>query len=225
MLQLQIKLLSDATFSSGDGVAGQLDTEVEHDAHGFPLVRGRTLKGLLVEECANIMWSLQCQGARDLADYEAAAHFLFGSPGSRATTRARMHVGNAQFPAALRAGVAVDIQDRNNPLTATDVLNSLTATRRQSAVEEKSGAPDQGSLRSGRVLLRYSVLEADLTFDAPPGPTVQALLAACVLSLRRGGTSRNRGRGRLCCTLWDDGLQSEVTEAYLVPFLNRGGSA
>ena len=29
------------------------------------------------------------------------------------------------------------------------------------------------------------------------------LLAVCVLALRRGGTGRNRGRGRLACRLLD----------------------
>jgi CRISPR/Cas system CMR subunit Cmr4 (Cas7 group RAMP superfamily) len=51
---LKIKLLSDTTFGRGDGVAGLIDQEVEHDANGFPYLRGRTLKGLLSEECDNI---------------------------------------------------------------------------------------------------------------------------------------------------------------------------
>jgi hypothetical protein len=32
LYQLRIQLLSDATFGRGDGVAGLIDQEVEHDA-------------------------------------------------------------------------------------------------------------------------------------------------------------------------------------------------
>ncbi|PVE30161.1 hypothetical protein DC030_15410, partial [Enterococcus faecalis] len=59
MIEIRLKLLSDATFGRGDGVSGLVDEEVEHDARtGLPLVRGRTLKGLLVEGCADIFYAL-----------------------------------------------------------------------------------------------------------------------------------------------------------------------
>lgn len=53
--KMKIQLLSDTTFGRGDGVAGLIDQEVEHDADGFPYLRGRTLKGLLSEECDNLI--------------------------------------------------------------------------------------------------------------------------------------------------------------------------
>ena len=56
--QLKIKLLSDSTFGRGDGVAGLIDQEVEHDSSGFPYLRGRTVKGLLREECDNLIVTL-----------------------------------------------------------------------------------------------------------------------------------------------------------------------
>ena len=43
--QLRLTLLSDATFGSGDGVAGLVDAEVQHDYVGLPFLGGRTLKG------------------------------------------------------------------------------------------------------------------------------------------------------------------------------------
>ena len=58
-LALTIELLTDTTFGRGDGVAGLVDEEVEHDSQtGLPIIRGRTLKGLLVEECANLLYAL-----------------------------------------------------------------------------------------------------------------------------------------------------------------------
>ena len=57
-LKMEITLLSDVTFGRGDGVAGLIDAEVEHDEYGMLYLRGRTLQGLLVEECANIFMRL-----------------------------------------------------------------------------------------------------------------------------------------------------------------------
>lgn len=196
-LELHLKLLSDATFGRGDGVAGLVDQEVEHDPNlGLPFLRGRTLKGLLVEECANILYATG--GLPAHSRLEAAAQFLFGQPGSTLVEEGFLHVGSAQLPAPLRQAVAADIEAKR--LTPAAVLESLTDIRRQTAVEE-SGAPDEGSLRSMRVVLRHTEFIAPLRFQRPPSADALALLAACAAALRRAGTGRNRGRGRLETTL------------------------
>src|SRR6185295_15774685 len=97
-LQLQLTLSSDATFGRGEGVAGLLDAEVEHDEYGLPFLRGRTLKGLLVEECANLLFALEGQQSPVIAELERAAHFLFGRAGSTPEDDASMHVSAAQLP-------------------------------------------------------------------------------------------------------------------------------
>ena len=44
---LHMELLSDATFGRGEGTAGQVDTEVEHDEFGIPYIGGKAVRGLL----------------------------------------------------------------------------------------------------------------------------------------------------------------------------------
>jgi hypothetical protein len=202
-LTLHIKLISDATFGRGDGVAGLIDAEVEYDAEtGLPFLRGSVLKGLLAEECANILFALSKSNPATAARLSLAAKFLFGQPGSTLEDDALMQVGAAALPQDLCEAVANNI--KRGELTAADVLESLTAIRRQTAVEETTGAPDEGSLRSLRVVLRETTFTAPLSFDRDPQNDEQALLAACVFSLRRGGTGRNRGRGRFQAWLNDN---------------------
>lgn len=82
-LVLTLTLLSDATFARGDGVSGVVDEEVEYDAvTGLPFVRGRTLKGLLTEACANLLYGLGRANAPGETRLHAAAARLFGEPGS-----------------------------------------------------------------------------------------------------------------------------------------------
>lgn len=223
-LQIHITLKSDATFGRGDGVVGLVDEEVEHDAAtGLPFLRGRTLKGLLAEECANILYALRQQNSPAYAQFERAARFLFGQPGSTSEDEAKMHVGPALLPKAMRDAIEADI--RREALRPTEVLESLTAIRRQTAVDEETGAPEEGSLRSMRVVLRDTPFVAELHFDKDPDQTAKALLVACVLSLRRAGTGRNRGRGRLAARLYD-GQGNDITGECFEHFrrLVKGGT-
>lgn len=196
-------LLTDATFGRGEGIAGMVDQEVEHDRYGLPYLRGRTLKGLLNEECSTIMFALGQQG-RALDRWQASAQRLFGGPGSTRNDDAALRVGAAQLPADVRDAVQQSIERGDAPLQPTDILQSLTTIRRQTAVDEQTGAPYEGTLRAMRVILRQTPFEARLTFlDRADGLDLP-LLVACVMGLRRAGTGRNRGRGRLRATLHAD---------------------
>jgi len=201
-----VTLKSVATFGSGDGVAGLVDREIEHDQYGFPFLRGKTLKGLLAESAENIVFALGNEKIwRDAKDH------LFGLPGRGTTERGILHTGDAQLSEALRTKI------KNAGWSKEDVLYSLTSVRRQTAINE-NGAPDHASLRSMRVLLPKVVLEAKITFDGGmPSPIELQLLAASVLDFRHAGTGRNRGRGWLTAELDNDSetkkLFSEFTEA------------
>lgn len=201
--QLRVRLVSDATFARGDGVAGLVDVEVAHDdLTGLPIIPAKTVKGLLVEECANVLWSLERAGTIPNG-LEDAARFLYGAPGSRQESAAGTRVGDATMPRDLAAAVREAVQA--GKITRLEVLEGTTSIRRQSTRNVETGAPAVGSLRASRVVLRETVLLSPLDFDRPPSDTALALLGACALSVRHGGLGRNRGRGRLRLSLLIDG--------------------
>ncbi|MEO0687160.1 MAG: RAMP superfamily CRISPR-associated protein [Cyanobacteria bacterium J06649_11] len=204
--QLKIKLLTDTTFGRGDGVAGLIDQEVEHDYSGFPYLRGRTLKGLLSEECDNLIMVLP---SNIRSYWENIACILFGSSGSNLDNIGIMHVGNACLPEDLREVVTWQIQ--NQELTSIDILNSLTTVRRQTAIDSVTGVADEGSLRSFRVVIRKLEFNADLLFKTQPSDEVLSLLSIGTLALRRIGSGRNRGRGNVKCTLHEyDNYEEDI---------------
>lgn len=207
--RLCFTLESDATFGRGEGVVGLVDREVEHDDSGLPYVRGRVLKGLLVEECKNILFALEQKPSRDMRPWYKSAHRLFGKPGSVEKDQAILHIGNAQLPASLRKAVGQALSS-NDKLTETDILESLTEIRRQTAMDPETGAPAKGSLRAMRVVRQGLHFEAELTFKEQPEENDLALLSACVLALRRAGTVRNRGRGRLRASLCDQDQEDQT---------------
>lgn len=193
---LTLQLKSDTTFGRGEGLAGVVDIEIEHDAYGCPEVGGRTLKGLLVEEWTNLRYALSGGRPNAPTDWDPVAVALFGRP-ELDNGAARLHIGAATLPPDLRAAIAAE----GAPSART--LGALTTIRRQTSVNAATGAPETGSLRAARALVRGVELIAplDLRLSAENRPQAEALLAACTLAVRRGGLSRNRGRGRLSLLL------------------------
>ncbi|MCB8944041.1 MAG: hypothetical protein H6658_09830 [Ardenticatenaceae bacterium] len=209
-MKLHIELLSEATFGRGDGITGYVDQEIEYDAAtGLPFIRGRTIKGLLVEECANIFYVL----GNSVQELTKAAQFLFGSPGSGLESQAGMHIGAARMPNDLRQAILYAVREEKS-LRADEVLATLTDLRRQTAVDHSSGVPDDGSLRTMRVLRRGIALQADITFNRELTSLERALLSACVAAWRRGGTGRNRGRGRLKAYLDSPAQQAKYLKQF-----------
>lgn len=199
-IELHIRLRSDTTFGSGEGVAGLVDTEVEHDRFGFPYIRGRTLKGLLAEACEdlcfNLAWQLSNTDPR-LEQLDKVKRQLFGGPGSTEEDEGSLHIGAARLSEDFRRAVIAEIEIKRPRITPAEVLESFTTIRRQTAIDEY-GAPKRGSLRALRVVLRETEFSAKLSFAGnPPINLARGLLAASAQCLHRGGTGRNRGRGRL----------------------------
>ncbi len=229
LLGLTITLLSDTTFGRGDGVPGLVDVEVEHEAQtGLPLIRGTALKGLLVEECANLLWTVQHAAPAHLAALRGAASWLFGRPGSGPDAQGHLRVGPGLLPAELADAVRYDLARSATHRTFTSpqqVLSTLTTIRRQSS-QTRQGAPAKGSLRSTRAVLRGTVFRSELVLDDAPPPLAAPLLAGSVQAVRRGGLSRNRGRGKLVLSLTDEHGQAwgEGQVAALLAAL-KGGAA
>ena len=219
---LKIELQSDTTFGRGDGVAGLVDSEVQHDHAGLPIISGRALKGLLVNECAEILFALRQHGKEE--KWLKAAEHLFGVSGDNAEGGDGMFIGDATLAPDLAAEVRRAVVDKK--LSRDAVLESLTTIRQQTAVDPERGAPKDETLRSMRVILQGQVFYAPLYFEATnPNPDDLALLAACAMSLRRAGTGRTRGRGKVCVKILEMTLQAkdfnegaDKTEELFKPF-------
>lgn len=206
-LWLKISLLSDTTFGRGDGVAGLVDSEIQHDELGLPYLGGKTLKGLLGAQCTEILSALEFSECKRLQDWQNAANFLFGQPGSKYHLTAKMQVGDAQLPEDLRLYLQEDYRlmtaDQKNNARINN-LNTLTTLRRQTAMDEITGAPKKHSLRTMRVIIRETPFIAELNFQPELTGFPQLLIAAIVKSFRRAGTGRSRGRGYIQADLFID---------------------
>jgi CRISPR-associated protein Csx10 len=190
---LEMSLRSETCFAgSGGGRIGNVDVDLELDPQtGLPIIRGRTLKGLLLEELALILHTLE--PVNPAGHWHIAAAHLFGTRGQ--TGYANLIFQDGQLPADVRAAVRDKV--RHKVWNREEVLAALTTVRYQTKVDAKTGAPEARSLRSSRVLRTGLHFRALVHARQPLTVADQALLAACAAAVRRVGLHRNHGWGEV----------------------------
>jgi CRISPR/Cas system CSM-associated protein Csm3 (group 7 of RAMP superfamily) len=217
-MRLRIQLRSDAAFGRGDGIAGLVDSEVEHDPRtGLPFIKGRTIKGLLVESCADLLYGLGGNSA--FSDLVSSAEKLFGVPGSTLDDMGCLHVGSAQLPDDLQQYLAKTYQPQQ-------ILQALSTIRHQTAVDMTSDTPKDGSLRATRVVLRETIFYSELHITDNLETVDYQLLAACAAGIKRGGQNRTRGLGWLKIKLLiNEADDKDTPDMALKAFIKRIGGA
>jgi hypothetical protein len=216
---LKIKLLSAATFSAGEGISLEVDADVEHDEWGLPFIGARRLKGLLVEECAEILRAFKDDR------WEAAAGHLFGTTrAGSADSPGILAIGDARLPEGIQRTVQAAIERDRNPLSRNQVLSAFVEVRRQTEIDHETGAPATTSLRDIRALIRDSEFFAPLLWLREPSDDDLALLTLCAVSMRRGGLKRNRGFGKVSLRCLDETM-TDKTVLWLSCMNNIQGGA
>ncbi|MCX7624857.1 MAG: hypothetical protein N2Z21_01375 [Candidatus Sumerlaeaceae bacterium] len=189
---LQVELLSDTTFSRGDGTPGIVDVEIEHDDLGLPFLGGKALRALLRDSWLSMLPSFP--------NLESAAARVLGRP-QDIDDGCILRIGNAEFPSSVKEWIAYAVKRAANPLAPLDILESLTAIRYQTSEERTTGAPAKTTLRSSRVIMRGLSLQAPLRWLVCPQSDDLRVLASVALATRHAGLSRNRGRGHIRITI------------------------
>lgn len=210
---LLIDLLSDTAFGRGDGIGAVIDNEVEHDRRtGLPFIRGRTIKGLIVEACADVLFSIK-QAYGEQPNLEDMAGTLFGKPGSKRSDNGILRFGNAHLPLAVQQRVQSNItKERFTPL---QVLDALTTIRYQTAIDPSIESAKQRSLRATRVVMRSTSFSTTLHSQRALSDDEIAFLCVCINTVHRAGLSRSRGLGRIKMTLESDAYQQDKVDYFV----------
>ncbi len=193
--RIMIELLSDTTFGRGEGTPGAVDVEVEHDAHGLPMLGGKALRGLLRDSWLSMQ--------EHFPQLQAAGRRVLGPPADLEET-AILRVGDATIEESARAFFISATERLHHPIAPETILAALTEIRAQTSEDRASGAPARPTLRSTRVVVRGLKLAAPLSWLSAPGPDDARCLALVALATRHGGLARNRGRGHLRITVDGD---------------------
>jgi len=203
---IRLELLSDTSFSRGEGVAGIVDIEVEHDEFGLPFLGGKTLRGLLRDSWLSM---------KDCLSALSSAERIFGIDADF-EEHSMLRIGDAVVDSETRRWVVAAKTRSHSFVTPVMVLASLTDIRSQTSENRTTGAPEEATLRSVRVINRGLVLQAPLYWQDEPTQPDLYCLSLVLWATRHAGLARNRGRGHIRLSLVSDlenkaaGLQGGV---------------
>ena len=230
-MELRIELLSPTCTAGGIARPGVADREVSFDRFGLPVISGRTLKGLLRDAYEGLLQTAAVElglppanvlfgaiGASDWPDEET--QWACKTPAAIAIRDARPD-GGAQLAAWLEA-----LWQRANGIATIrreGVMEYYCLRRYQTAINRRTRAPEERTLRSTRTLRRGLTLRASLDeLQVDPAPeTYKLSLGLAAAAVERLGTSRTRGLGAVRLTLQDD---DQNLTAAAISLLERGES-
>jgi len=218
-MKLNIKTKSDGCFGSGEGLAAAIDLETAYERDsGLPRIPAKTIKGLVVEAVADLIYAAPQSRQTSLRQ---SAEKLFGNGGSHLSGGGVLRFGDGRLPEELRQAILYKFANQGSGirLTPQDVLDSLTAIRRQTAIDDISGVPDKGSLRSLRLVLRETEFSSEIHMAGKLDADDIELLCAGVLTVHRGGAGRNRGKGRMEMRLFDE--LEDITEDHAKKWVEK----
>src|SRR5947209_10723365 len=119
---LVVELLSDTTFARGEGTAGVVDVEVDHDEVGLPLVRAKRLHGLLRDGWLSLR--------THFPELAGAARRVLGEKADLEEL-AVLRIGDALLPSDVRAWAEYAVGREHHALRPEQVLATVTDVRRQ----------------------------------------------------------------------------------------------
>lgn len=196
---IRLEFISPGLPGVGEGWGSIIDTDIVFDSLGLPYFPGRRLKGLLKESARQVFEMLDLSGATYFDD--DLINKAFGKPGS--IEGGEIIFTNLQLPDYKDVSMWCRwaLTQYNTILSPDVIINAFTEIRQQTAINEK-GIADDNSFRTVRVLKAGTVFEGNacIKYDNSDND-IEDLLALACINLRRLGTMRNRGFGKVKCAL------------------------
>jgi len=208
---IEIELLSEAIFGSGQSVPGLVDTDIVHDEYGFPYMKAKTFKGNLRKSAEEIVELLKYKYKKD---YSVYLEELFGKSNNWLDNQNSLKFSDCCLDENVRKILINAVLEKK--IRNDEILDSLTEIRSFTSIDA-DGSAKKGSLRQARVIKRglkfYTTLESSLELT----DIKLSIIAAAVCSLRHIGSMRTRGKGEVSCRLLkrNGGLLEDITGRYV----------
>lgn len=213
MKEYTLTIQTQSPLCLGSGKADvNVDTEIVHDALGLPYFPGKRLRGLLYESAVEVAEMAAACGMA-MVDRQTVEELFHHTESAVRLVVADLHLPGYDRMAQEWAMLQQRYGDVFRP---DDVLNAYTSLRFQTAIDEETGIAKDHSLRNIRVLHEGVQFVGTIGIEHGEERHEQALTLA-VQNLRRAGLNRNRGFGKITCSLSG---QKDSAEAILA----KGGT-
>ncbi len=195
-MKLKIQLLSDMNIATGEGRAGNIDSDVYFDQYGLPFIPAKRIKGILRDTAIFVNNLLN-----KLNKNKLNINYLFGESGKKPSN---LIISNAMIEnyeenvEYLKYILNKKSSDNERLISIENIIDYFTIIRINTAINEKGSAKDR-SLRTIRVLRKDIVFESEIYI---PENTID-LFAIVVETVEYMGSNKTNGLGRVKCWLED----------------------
>ncbi len=141
-LYLRMHLKSDAIFGNGMSLPGGEDICVQTDEHGFPYLKGNTLKGIFREELINL---LNWEGKNESEIGKILDRLMGESDSHRISDQEKLTFSDMELSGRLREEI---LEEKD--ITDQEIQSMFTYTRTFTSLED--GLAKEGSLRVARCI-------------------------------------------------------------------------
>lgn len=212
MYTFTIKLLSPTMLMSGQGDVNT-DSTIIHDRYGIPYIPAKRVRGVLYESALEVaeMMELSKLDAFTIED----VNVLFNRSTDDQLVEDNPKLAISNLTIADYDTVANDIaelqSDKNlkKIFTKDRILGEYTSMRYYTSIVKNSGTAREGTLHNSRVLNRNLEFKGHITIDDMTD-TERLILSCAVRNLTGIGGKRNRGFGRIECTIDDKAFDLET---------------
>lgn len=212
MYTLTIKLLSPTMLMSGQGDVNT-DSTIIHDRYGIPYIPAKRVRGVLYESALEVaeMMELSKLDAFTIED----VNILFNRSTDDQLVEDNPKLAISNLTIADYDTVANDIaalqsdKNLNKIFTKDCILGEYTSMRYYTSIVKNSGTAREGTLHNSRVLNRNLEFKGHITIDDMTD-TERLILSCAVRNLTGIGGKRNRGFGRIECTIDDKAFDLET---------------
>ena len=182
------------------------DSTIIHDRYGIPYIPAKRVRGVLYESALEVaeMMELSKLDAFTIED----VNILFNRSTDDQLVEDNPKLAISNLTIADYDTVANDIaalqsdKNLNKIFTKDRILGEYTSMRSYTSIVKKSGTAREGTLHNSRVLNRNLEFKGHITIDDMTD-TERLILSCAVRNLTGIGGKRNRGFGRIECTIDD----------------------
>lgn len=189
------------------------DSTIIHDRYGIPYIPAKRVRGVLYESALEVaeMMELSKLDAFTIED----VNILFNRSTDDQLVEDNPKLAISNLTIADYDTVANDIaalqsdKNLNKIFTKDRILGEYTSMRYYTSIVKNSGTAREGTLHNSRVLNRNLEFKGHITIDDMTD-TERLILSCAVRNLTGIGGKRNRGFGRIECTIDDKAFDLEI---------------
>lgn len=199
-IKVTIQLKSPLQLSSGAADIN-VDTDVILDEWGLPFIPAKRFRGVLYESALELVEMKEALGETEGALSRTVLDEVFNRGETESligTSLEDFHIKGYEDILKELRGL---IQEYGDVVGRNQIRDAFTSVRYQTAIHEDTGVAKDGSLRNLRVVDNTSFeFVGNIHIDGG-NDKHETLLAAALQNMTAIGFKRNRGFGRISCTM------------------------